>query len=53
MRYVTAGYVFVLVVLALYAVALLWRRRRLTRVVARVTPATPATPAPTDSLERR
>jgi hypothetical protein len=37
MRYVIAGYVFVLALLALYAVALAWRRRRLTRAVARVT----------------
>jgi hypothetical protein len=36
MRYVIAGYVFVLALLALYAVALLWRRRRLTQAVARV-----------------
>jgi len=37
MRYVIAGYVFVLGFLALYAVALMWRRIRLTRAVARVT----------------
>jgi hypothetical protein len=37
MRYVVAGYVFVLVVLTLYAVQLVWRRRRLVRAVARVT----------------
>ena len=37
MRYVIAGYVFVLTVLALYAVQLIWRRRRLHRAVARVT----------------
>jgi|GEM_PF-569721 hypothetical protein len=37
MRYVIAGYVFVLATLFLYAVQLLWRRRRLTRAVARVT----------------
>ena len=37
MRYVVSGYVFVLTVLALYAVQLIWRRRRLTRAVARVT----------------
>ena len=36
MRYVVAGYVFVLTVLALYAVQLIWRRMRLTRAVARV-----------------
>jgi len=39
MRYVVAGYVFVLAVLFLYAVQLVWRRRRLTRAVARVAPA--------------
>ncbi len=39
MRYVIAGYVFVLTVLFLYAVQLAWRRRRLTRAVARVTGA--------------
>ena len=31
MRYVVAGYVFVLGLLFLYAVQLVWRRRRLTR----------------------
>jgi heme exporter protein D len=36
MRYVLAGYVFVLAVLALYAVQLVWRRRRLVRAVAKV-----------------
>ena len=36
MRYVIAGYVFVLGILFLYAVQLAWRRRRLTRAVARV-----------------
>jgi NADH:ubiquinone oxidoreductase subunit H len=45
MRYVIAGYVFVLALLALYAVALVWRRRRLTQAVARVTgPAAAAAP---------
>jgi hypothetical protein len=39
MRYVIAGYVFVLTVLFLYALQLAWRRRRLTRTVARVTAA--------------
>jgi len=37
MRYVVAGYCFILVVLALYAVQLVWRRRRLARAVDRVT----------------
>jgi hypothetical protein len=49
MRYVIAGYVFVLATLFLYAVQLVWRRRRLTRAVARVTvapvPAGPVTAA--------
>jgi hypothetical protein len=40
MRYIIAGYVFVLTLLALYAVQLLWRRRRLTRAVDRVAGAT-------------
>lgn len=31
MRYVIAGYVFVLFVLALYSAQLIWRRRRLAR----------------------
>ena len=34
MKYVIAGYVFVLSLLFLYAVALLWRRRKYTRLVA-------------------
>ena len=41
MRYVVAGYVFVLAVLFLYAVQLLWRRRRLARTVARTVAAQP------------
>ena len=36
MRYVVAGYTVVLVVLALYAVQLVWRRRRLAQAVHRV-----------------
>ena len=36
MRYVVAGYVFVLGVLFLYAVQLAWRRRRLQTTVDRV-----------------
>ena len=36
MRYVIAGYVFVLGLLFLYAVQLAWRRQRLARTVARV-----------------
>ena len=35
MRYVIAGYVFVLFVLALYSVQLIWRRRRLAQAVDR------------------
>lgn len=35
MRYVVAGYVFVLIVLALYSVQLIWRRRRLVQAVDR------------------
>jgi len=36
MRYVVAGYAFILIVLAVYAVQLVWRRRRLAQAVARV-----------------
>ncbi len=36
MNYVIAGYCAVLGILFLYGVNLLWRRRRLTRTVARV-----------------
>jgi hypothetical protein len=36
MRYVVAGYVVVLGILFLYAVQLLWRRRRLTRTALRI-----------------
>jgi len=39
MRYIIAGYVFVLTLLALYAVQLMWRRRRLARAVDRVSGA--------------
>ena len=42
MRYIVAGYVFVLTVLFLYALSLTWRRRRLERTVARVTAGTPS-----------
>ena len=35
MRYIIAGYVFVLTLLAHYAVQLMWRRRRLARAVDR------------------
>ena len=45
MRYVIAGYVFVLGLLALYAVQLVWRRRRLSRAVARVAGPEPVAPA--------
>lgn len=36
MRYVVAGYVVVLTILFLYGAQLVWRRRKLTRAVARV-----------------
>ncbi len=42
MRYVIAGYVFVLATLFFYGVQLVWRRRRLNRAVARVTGASVA-----------
>jgi hypothetical protein len=45
MRYIIAGYVFVLTLLFLYAVSLAWRRRRLARAVARVTADPPADPS--------
>jgi hypothetical protein len=35
MRYVVAGYIVVFVVLTLYAVELIWRRRHLTQAVDR------------------
>jgi hypothetical protein len=45
MRYVIAGYVIVLSILFLYAVQLVWRRRRLARAVARATSAAGGSPA--------
>ena len=39
MSYVVAGYSIVLTILFLYAIQLLWRRRRLTRAAARVVSA--------------
>ena len=45
MRYIIAGYVFVLAVLALYAVLLVWRRRRLARDVERAVGPPPHTVA--------
>jgi hypothetical protein len=45
MRYVIAGYVFVLGVLFLYAVQLIWRRRRLVRAVDRAAAGLGATEA--------
>jgi hypothetical protein len=51
MRYIIAGYIFVLAVLALYAVQLVWRRRRLSRAVARVA-ASPAVTRPTAERAR-
>jgi uncharacterized membrane protein YccC len=41
MRYVDAGYSIVLGILFLYGVLLVWRRRRLTRAVERVTASRP------------
>ncbi len=40
MNYVIAGYTIVLSILFLYSVQLVWRRRRLTRDVARVRSST-------------
>lgn len=39
MRYIVAGYVVILGLLFLYAVQIVWRRRRLARTVARVVAA--------------
>ncbi len=44
MRYVVGGYVFILVVLFLYAVQLVWRRRRLARAVSQVAQVAAAAP---------
>jgi hypothetical protein len=44
-NYVIAGYCFVLGILFLYGVQLVWRRRRLTRLVSRVEASPPAAPA--------
>ncbi len=44
MRYVVAGYVAVLGILFLYAVQLVWRRRRLTRLAMRVGSLPPEPP---------
>ena len=46
MSYVNAGYAIVLGILFLYGLNLLWRRRRLTRTVARVTDSRPAADGP-------
>ena len=49
MNYVVAGYSIVLGILFLYGVHLLWRRRRWTRLVARVEASRPPVdPAPGD-----
>jgi hypothetical protein len=45
MRYVIAGYVVILTLLFLYAVQLVWRRRRLAAAVVRVAGTAPS-PAP-------
>jgi hypothetical protein len=44
MNYVIAGYSIVLAILFLYSVQLVWRRRRLTRLVARVEAARSTVP---------
>jgi cell division septation protein DedD len=49
MRYVVAGYVFVLFVLALYSVQLIWRRRCLARAVDRAAGSNPVTSNPVTS----
>ena len=43
MRYIVAGYVVILGLLFLYAVQIVWRRRRLARAVARVVATATAT----------
>jgi hypothetical protein len=52
MGYVVAGYVVVLSLLFLYGVQLVWRRRRLTRAVARVVSADASVPAGRDGDDR-
>jgi len=52
MRYVIAGYVVILTLLCFYAVQLLWRRRRLVRAVARVSPASSGSRAPDTAAGR-
>jgi hypothetical protein len=42
MSYVVAGYIVVLGILFLYALTLVWRRRRLTRAALRVESLPPA-----------
>ncbi len=49
MRYVIAGYVVVLGLLFLYAVQLTWRRRRLSRAVARAVAGAGADTGPADA----
>jgi uncharacterized protein (TIGR03382 family) len=49
MGYVQAGYSIVLGILFLYAVSLLWRRRRVTRTVERVMAAGQSATARGDS----
>jgi hypothetical protein len=43
-NYVIAGYSIVLAILFFYGVQLVWRRRRLTRLVSRVEAARPTVP---------
>lgn len=50
MRYVVAGYVFVLCTLALYSVQLVWRRRRLAEAVDRASGASPAATSPVGAV---
>jgi hypothetical protein len=52
MAYVVAGYVVVLSLLFLYGVQLVWRRRRLTRAVARVVSSDASVPAGRDGDDR-
>jgi hypothetical protein len=50
MRYVVAGYVIVLSLLFFYAAQLVWRRRKLSRAVARIAASgEPTVPEPTVS----
>jgi hypothetical protein len=50
MRYVVAGYVFVLFVLALYSLQLIWRRHRLAQAVDRAAGPGPVTSGPVSQV---